>query len=293
MSKAVSKLSFIALGGLLLTVNPAWADTVCEQTLTSEFKVGGSKTVKEVVHQKIFIKDKKVRIEEAETGKITLIRFDTENLYHLDPKASTYDEASFQTLRILQGQEAIKSEQAAPQRAVGMDAARSQLKKLTEGLPPERRAFMEQMMMRQQQNMQATPTAVVSDAVLKKTDEVKTINQLPATRYKVVCDNKKIMDVWVADSGPKNYFTQIIDALQLFNPDVLKAVKDIEGFPLRQQYRVQTGPAAGVLQTVEVLKLEDTAVADELFELPANYKKTEREKEKEKIEAPVEEEESF
>ncbi len=290
------KISFKLTGSislcLLLSVSVANADIAYEQITKTNYVIGQGKKITEAVNQKIYIKGKRIRIEDIETGKVTLIQFDNEKMYKLDTKASAYSEASFRTLKILQGQQAMQSKQAAPQRAVGMDAARQQLQKLTEGLPPERRSFMEQMMMRQQSTLQGGGASADTKKVkVKETDETKIINGFPCRRVKVVQNRKKVLEAWVTKKiGPTNYYTQLIETLGLFKPAVLKAVKKIEGFPIRQKYRVQTGSLLGVIQTTEVTKIEETTLSENLFKLPEGYKKQAKEEDYESFE---EEEESF
>lgn len=290
MLKSIPKVTVTLLIGLLLFPYMSWADIVYEQTNDSEYIVGQGKKVHEVVHQKIYVQDKRVRIEDLETGKVILIQFDRELLFELDTKKLTYTEDDFRSLRILQGQKEMQSKQAAPQRAVGMEAARAQLQKMTEGLPPERKAFMEQMMMRQQSTLQGNGTAgATSDISVKEANETKTINGFSCRRVKVVRGNKKIMDMWLTtEAGPKNYFTHIIETLRLFEPEVTKAVKTIDGFPIKQTYRVQTGPFVGIIQSVEVSKIQETTLSESLFELPKGYTKAGN-----KAEEVEEEKESF
>ncbi len=276
MFRAAAKVIVYLFLGLLLTTHLAWADWRYEQTTTNEYVVGEGKKLNEVSHQKVYVQGKKVRIEDQESGKVLLIRFDKETLYKLDTKKLTYREKNFQALKTIQGQQTMQSQQATPQRNIGMDAARKQLGKMGEELSPERRSFMEQMMMRQQARMMGAETQIgeKGKVVVKETNKSKEINGFNCRRVKVVRGKKKIIDAWVtSQAGPKNYFSQIVGTLDLFKPEVITAVKKIEGFPIKQKYRVQTGKLAGALQTVEVARIEENSLPEVLFELPKGYKK--------------------
>ena len=272
----------LLLGSVFLAARPGWADLRYDQTTTNEYHIGQAKKIQEVSHQKVYIKDQKIRIENKEDGKVILIRFDREKLYELNSKNKNYTEKSFQELKKAQGSP-IPSQQVAPQRNVGMQAARKQLGKLADGLSPERRSFMEQMMLRQQALMMgkaqvpAMPTVVASGkpVIVKETTQVKEINGFSCRRVKVVQGKKKIIDMWVTTQGgpPKNYFAQIIETLGLFNPEVISAVKVIEGFPIKQKYRIQTGPLAGTLQAVATNNFDNSKLSDDLFEIPKGYSK--------------------
>jgi len=278
MFRLVAKVMAYLFLGFLVTTHLAWADWRYEQTTTNEYVVGKGKKLNEVSHQKIYVQGKKVRIENQESGKVILIRFDKETLYDLDTKKLTYSEKNFQALKTIQGQEVMQSQQAAPQRNIGMEAARKQLGKMGEELSPERRTFMEQMMMRQQARMMGNNTSQSTseqhEVVVKETNKSKEINGFNCRRIKVVRGKKKIIDAWITtQAGPKNYFSQIMGTLGLFKPEVVTAVKKIEGFPIKQKYRVQTGEFADALQTVEVAKIEGNPLPAALFELPKGYKK--------------------
>ncbi|MBI5787439.1 MAG: DUF4412 domain-containing protein [Candidatus Schekmanbacteria bacterium] len=277
------KLIAVSLLSLLLGSQLAWADTMYEQAVTTEYEVGPKK-FKETANQKVYTQDKRMRIEDLESGEVTLIHFDHEMLYKVDTRKGTYSESSFRSLRIMQGQEIMQSQQGVPQRTVGREAAKEQLKKMTEGLPPERRTFMEQMMMQQQKAMGIAPPdeekkpeqPPESAYQIKDTEQTTVLNGLLCRKVKVLAGDKKVIDMWVTTKvGPDNYFTQIVEALGLFKPEVLTLVKKVEGFPLEQTYRIQVGSLAGHLQSVTVKKIEQTAADKNLFELPNGYIKQE------------------
>lgn len=281
MRKMVMPKAMIFLSlSILLGAHTTWADVRYEQSISTEFTVAQGKKLTEVKHQTVSVQGKKMRIEEKESGNVRLVRFDRGVLYNLDAKNSIYTEKDLQSL-VGQKQQAMKtSEQMTPQRNKGMDAARQELGKMGEGLSPERRSFMTQMMMRQQTMMMgdASKSASGGEATdkvtVKETNKTKKINGFLCRRVKVVQGKKKLIDAWVTTQiGPENYFTDIIKTLGLFKPEVITAVKKISGFPIKQKYRVQTGEFSGSLQSVEVAKIEEKKLSKDLFELPEGYKK--------------------
>lgn len=97
-SKEVTKMKrfILALTLLSLLTLPARADLYLEQT-TTQYQSWGD-TVGEISHQKIYLKEDLMRIENVETREAVILRPDKEVIFSLDLEEKTYLELPLKSL---------------------------------------------------------------------------------------------------------------------------------------------------------------------------------------------------
>ena len=248
-----------------------------ERDVSTEYSVGmGRKKIKDVVNEKVFTDGQMMKIVEKESGITHIFRLDRKLAYEVDTRRKVYKETDFRALDLVQGQGDVQSTMSDPQRNLGMQAAREQLMKATSGVDNTQRGMMQQMMLRQQEMMLAQKKAQKVDAeepvVLKWTKTTKQINGYPCTRFKIVRGKKRIFEGWVTkQTGPQNYYTDFIAAKGLFKSNLVNELKKIDGFPMRERYRIQTGQSVGALQTAKVTFLESRKMTPFEFEVPTEF----------------------
>ncbi len=256
-------------------------DYYFEEDVTNEYKVGPEQTVTKTIHQKMELKNgQMLKVDNPEENSVTIIRLDKKIAYQLDTNLKTYTESNFQALKIRSNQDEIRANQADPQKKSGQEAARLGVLQSMQGISPEQRAIMMQMMSK---NMGQKPAADVAAApiepvvtqpvILAQTADFMDILGYKCQRVKFIQGNKKLLEAWVTDkTGPQNYLSAFIENFNIFNADLVAELRKVNGFPLQIKYRIQKGPLKDTIQSVNVTKIEQKELSPADFEVPADYK---------------------
>ncbi len=59
----------------------AWADIYAEQEIVTNYQVDAAKGISKTSHQRLYLKQDMLRIEEVESGKITIVRLDEKLIF--------------------------------------------------------------------------------------------------------------------------------------------------------------------------------------------------------------------
>lgn len=253
----------------------AYADIYCEQEVDTKYKDGYSKTT----HRKVYVKKDLLKIEEIESGEITIVRLDSQLIIKLNPVDKTYYRLDLPAIisRLNEGDE-ITTTQRQPKVGAGQEAAKKQM---LQSVPEEQREVMAQMMEQAMAKMRASVEGGTDKTTgppeLKLTTDTKTILEHQASRLKVVQTiegkRKKIVELWVTtEIGPQTYLPDFIESMALFRTSTNSELKKVAGFPLEMKYRIQHGPESDNIQKVTVTKLEDKNILSVEFEVPAGYR---------------------
>lgn len=163
-----------------------------------------------------------------------------------------------------------------------IDDSMAKMKKEMEGMPADQRAMMEKMMAKMGGGGKA-PVRVV-----KKTDDSKTINGFPCTRYLVSLDGKASSEIWATPYEKFNVKAADMKVLE----DMMKMFESltsrfqgmgsrskgmvngdgVDGVPIQTTMFDRSGKPVDVT-TVESVTRDAVPAAD--FELPAGCKKQE------------------
>ncbi len=279
-SKKVIAVAVVALLAVFMAKN-ARADIYCEREVVTTYNYATPQASMKTTHQRLYQKDNMLRLEEVESGVITLIRLDKQLIFRLDPTDNTYTEMDFNTVQMQLSQAEMSARKRQPQVENAQDSVK---KKMIDAMPAEQRSFASQIMSAQMNKMRSSMTGQTGTntssgiAEVKLTSDTKTILGHTAKRIKIVQVTqgklKKVLEVWVnTELTPGNYLTDFIGKFGMFNTDVLTQLKKIEGLPLELKYRVQLGEQSGNLKGITVTKLEQKEIPFESFEVPASFKK--------------------
>lgn len=206
--------------------------------------------------------------KKGEPGSHVIYRGDKQLLWIITDGDKKYMEMTKESIDQLGGQ---------------VDEAMARMKKEMEGVPPEQRAMMEKMMAGMGGGAAKAPVRVV-----KKTDDSKTINGFPCTRYLVSLDGKASSEIWAAPFEKlelkKSDLKIFEDMIKLFD-GLLSRFKGmskrgqgmvnsdgIDGVPIQTTTFDSDGKPNGVTNLESVTR---GAVDAKLFELPAGYAKQE------------------
>lgn len=169
-----------------------------------------------------------------------------------------------------------------------MNSAMAQMKEQMANMPPEQRAMMEKMLQGQLGGAQGAPPAESRAVTYKKTGEKKTVSGYPCVKYDVLRGKEKVREMWVAPwNGLKDLkeTSAAFEAMGKFFQKILESFKDnpfyksmdnpysgtseLQGFPV-----VSTEIDNGVPTHEMTLKrIVKTTVSENLFTVPAGYKK--------------------
>lgn len=268
----------IVFFALLITVyssKPACADIYYEQEVDTKYVEGYSRTT----HRRFYVKGGLMKIEEVESGEITIVRLDSQLIFKLNPITKTYSRLDLQTIisGLSEGDE-LTIVNTQPQVGAGQDAARKQM---LQSVPVEQRSIMAQMMGKTMAKMKAGAESdkkqTTGPPELKLTTDTKTILGHHTNRLKVVQavkgKRKKIVELWVTtEIGPPTYLADFIEAMALFRTSANSELKKVAGFPLQMKYRIQLGPKSGNIEKVTVTKIENRSLTNMDFEVPAGYR---------------------
>lgn len=236
----------------------AFATTAFSQGLYYEAKVEGAGTNR---GEQMYLVPKKLKIVNANTpgNSVMIVRLDKEVIWQVNPSQKTYAEITFAQLEEMAGKMGAK-----------MNDAMAKMQKELEGLPPEQRKMVEEM-------MKGTMPGAASgggSVTVRNTGERQTISGFPCIKYVATQGNDVLMTLWTTRSvqgfdefaGDWKEFGKRMTALvPRFGKEMANAYKDIDGMPIKTQ-------AGGI--TTTVTKIDRRSIPAAEFEIPAGYTKT-------------------
>lgn len=267
----------LALLSFMILPSVGFAQSFCyDRTVSSQYSVGmGQKNISDVVEQKICIEGLLMRVEEKKTGKLKILRIDRKVRYEINIHRKTFTETNLSDLDIAP-KGSMQSTMVDPQRNIGMQSAREQMLKSLSGAGSQGNLQMQMMLKNQARMMTASKPQNEEGGnvpvALKWTEKTKIVNGYNCTRFKVIKGKKRLYEGWVTTKiGPQNYYTDFVPYSEIFNKDVIAALKKVNGFPMLERYRVQTGQSAGALQSVKVTRFEKRRMPYSEYEIPTGF----------------------
>ncbi len=188
-----------------------------------------------------------------------IVRLDKQMIYKVNVSEKTYSEITFE-----------EWESQMKKASAEMDSKMAELQKKLEGMPPEQRKMMEQLMSAQMagKNGQAAKLDV------KNTGETKSIAGFSTTKYLVTQDGKEFITAWVTNdikgfASLRKDYEEMSSRLAASSPgggsSLVEALKKINGYPL------ELDMAMGV--STVTTKVESKAIPASEFEVPAGLTK--------------------
>ncbi len=234
------------------------AVTAFSQGLYYEAKIEGAGSER---GQQMYMAPKKMKSIDLNTqgNSVMIVRLDKEVMWQLNPAKKTYSEVTFAQLEQMVGKMGAK-----------MDDAMAKMQKELEGLPPEQRKVVEEMMKGKMPGMAAGGGTVT----VRNTGERQTISGFPCVKYVAMRGDDQLMALWTTRSVQgfdefakdwKEFGKRMAALAPRFGKEMADAYKDIDGMPIKTQ-------AGGI--TTTVTKIERRSIPASEFEIPAGYTKT-------------------
>lgn len=244
---------FVVAASLLCIAATAFA-----QGLYYEAKIEGAGSDR---GQQMYMAPKKMKTVDVNTqgNSVMIVRLDKEVMWQLNPAKKTYSEITFAQLEQMVGKMGAK-----------MDAAMAKMQKELEGLPPDQRKMVEEMMKGKMPGMGGGDAPVT----VRNTGDRQTISGFPCVKYVAMRGDEQLMTLWTTRSVQgfeefakdwKEFGKRMAALAPRFGKEMADAYKDIEGMPIKTQ-------AGGI--TTTVTKIERRSVPASEFEIPAGYTKT-------------------
>jgi hypothetical protein len=223
-----------------------------ESTMTSSQSTTGDSS-------QTYYMPKMFKIVQVREQQVMLFRLDREMMYTINPQEKTYSEITFAEV---ERQMNAMSKQ--------LDEKMADMKKKMENLPPEQRKQLESQM-----GLFMKSDDPKQKAEVVNTGEKRTISGYPATKYVAKKGEKIVMAVWVTKEikgwgEMKSDFEQFsgrMTSLSRITDGISEAYRKVEGFPVQTEI-------GGMTNTVN--KVERRSIPLSQFEIPAGYKKVDR-----------------
>jgi len=263
MIKSV-RILLIAFVAIFLFSNIIFAQKTFEgywlQTTKSNSPYDENSEGEEESTQRVYYKNGKMKIEDQERGEIVIIRMDKEVTWMINKEKGTYNEMHMAEMKAQMAK---------------ADEAMKQMQEQFKNMPPEQRKMMEQMMGDNIKNMASGEGLKIS---VKKTNERKKINGYDCHKVVFYSGDQPMMDIWLTDKyNLGDAFAKSYAQLGLIKGDLSDATKNMKGFPIRSETKMDAGMGKKIESTTTVTKIVPTSVSDSEFELPKGLKKTEME----------------
>jgi hypothetical protein len=238
----------IVLGCTPVLLTLLFAALVCAQGLYIESTRSGSSDVEE----KMYYMPKMFKSVSGDRSEISILRFDRETIYHLNPEKKTYTAMTFAEMKAM------------------VDNARSRaddmMAKRLASLPPDQREKLKEKMAA----MKNRPSSSGAAHEILSTGEHKTINGYACDKYIVKINGKESETVWASKQVPgyetmKRDMEGFLDRMSGIagNKASLGAwFKQIDGFPIETD-------SHGSVKTVA--KIDRRSISISEFEVPAGY----------------------
>ena len=204
------------------------------------------------MHSKGYLKPTKLKTVSDEDNRVTIIRSDKEVIYMVNTKDKTYSEITFKQV---EAQLAKAGEQ--------MKEMREKLK----DMPPEQRKMMEGVM---------GGMVGEKEYQLKKTGEKKKVAGYSCEKVVMMDGDKEAAQFWITKEmgSMKEYakdWSKLMDKVaQGPMAKMYRKLAELDGFAMEMKFM-------GINSTTT--KLEKRSLGDDEFEVPAGFKKVEREDE--------------
>ena len=217
----------------------------CAQGLYIETTRSGSSDDKD----KMYYMPKMFKSVDGDGSSISILRFDRETIYHLDPEKKTYTEITFAEMKaMVEGAHSMGEEMMAKRMA---------------SLPPDQQAKMKEMMKK------LSPTSGATHEVVS-TGEHKTINGYLCEKYIVKTNGKESEIVWASKQvagyeAMKRDMEGFLDRMSgiMGRKEALGGwFRQIDGFPIETD-------SHGTVHTVT--KIDRRSIPASEFEVPEGY----------------------
>lgn len=204
------------------------------------------------VEDKMYYMPKMFKSVSGDRSEISILRFDRETIYHLNPEKKTYTAMTFAEMKAM------------------VDNARSRtddmMAKRLASLPPDQREQMKEKMAA----MKNRPSSSDAAREVLSTGEHKTINGYACERYIVKINGKESETIWASKQVPgyetmKRDMEGFLDRMSGIagrKGDLGEWFKQIDGFPIETD-------SHGNVNTVA--KIDRRAIPASEFEVPAGY----------------------
>jgi len=192
---------------------------------------------------------------------VMVFRLDKSLMYEIHPTEKTYSEITFAEL------------EAAMKGMTGqLDEKMAEMKKQMEGLPPEQRKMMEQMMGSKMPGMAGAQGSME----VTNTGQSQRVGGYTCSKFVIKQGANEVATVWATREvsgfeSMRNDFSEFSKRLAINNiaSAMAEAMKKVDGFP------IQTETSQGMKQVVT--KVEKRSIAASEFEVPAGYTKVKSE----------------
>jgi hypothetical protein len=238
----------IVLGCSPVLLSLLFASLVCAQGFYIESTRSGSSDVEE----KMYYMPKMFKSVSGDHQEISILRFDRETIYHLNPEKKTYTAMTFAEMKAM------------------VDNARSMaddmMAKRLASLPPDQREKMKEKMAAMKDRL-ASPAATHE---VVPTGEHRTINGYACDKYIVKINGKESETVWASKqvAGYETIkrdmegFLDRMSGIAGRKGDLGSWYKQVEGFPIETD-------SHGSVRTVA--KIDRRSIPASEFEVPAGY----------------------
>ncbi len=214
-----------------------------------------------------YLQGKRIRTETE--GHIWVLDFEKGMLLTINPTAKTYTEMSLKDLK-----------EAQKQAMEWMSGLRAQMEEKMKKMPPESREAM-------QKKLDSLPAGMFGEEkpakiTVKATGKKETINGFACKEYEVYEDGDLTTRYWLAPSVSTKAFDayqkELSEWLEGMGPLGANRLREWEyirdkGFPIKV---TRVKPIAGKVSfNREILRVEEKSLAEDLFQPPKDYKRTE------------------
>jgi hypothetical protein len=99
-------IGLLVLFGVVSLSRVAGADVYCEREVVTNYKVG-TEEISKTTHQRVYLKKDMLKLEDVESGEVTIVRLDSNILLKTNPGDKTYTQSDLQVLKLQLEQESL------------------------------------------------------------------------------------------------------------------------------------------------------------------------------------------
>ena len=225
-----------------------FASVVCAQGFYTESTRSGSSDVEE----KMYYMPGMFKSVSGDRSEISILRFDRETIYHLNPEKKTYTAMTFAEMKAMVDN--------------GRSRADEMMAKRLSSLPPDQQEKMKERMAA----MKNPPSSPGAKHEVVSTGEHRTISGYACDKYIVKINGKESETVWASKQVPgyetmkrdMEGFLDRMSAIAGRRGDLGAWFKQIDGFPIETD-------SHGSVKTVA--KIDRRSIPASEFEVPAGY----------------------
>ncbi len=211
----------------------------------------------EVAPQRLFIGAGAMRLDDLRPGgRSVIVRLDREVLWEIDPRLRMYVEQPFAALR----RRRLKAEREREEK-------RLQALERLEGAELE--AWLERKGLRRDGKR------------IVRTEHLgpETIGHWHTEHVRIVLNDKPVIELWTTDDiaqyAPPPELFEFYDKVGLFPDDVVAALREVRGFPVRMHAEIDLDTLGAEIET-QVASVHDWPEDPSRFELPQGYRRVDR-----------------